>query len=221
MLKLSEDTETLFGDLFTNTVWDGEEVPHCLKDFIYFIDNYASKVVGLRDIAKFYRENKKKTLLDQLTVSDIAYAVLVYENTVHVWEENEEMRARLGAAADDQSGKAEQKYHIKKGTRLPVFVSGWTDEGVAYLCELVKKINKLWSDKAFMDRLRGDWDEYAHTTKRYSFRKVTAECPMSEEELEDDDDEDLIFDLPEDKDVLDDHAEMPFPEVGTATNSGG
>ena len=94
---------------------------------------------------------------------------------------------------------------------LPVFVSGWTYAGVAYLRELVKKIDKLWSDKAFMDRLRGDWNEYAHTTKRYSFRKVTAECPMSEDELEEDDDEDLIFDLPED-----DHALLPLPEVATA-----
>jgi hypothetical protein len=37
-----------------------------------------------------------KTFLDKVTVSDIAYTILVYENTKEVWEENLQIKVAPG-----------------------------------------------------------------------------------------------------------------------------
>jgi hypothetical protein len=38
--------------------------------------------------------NRSKTVLDKVTASDIAYTILVYENTKEVWEEEVQIKAR-------------------------------------------------------------------------------------------------------------------------------
>ena len=55
--------------------------------FLIFIDKYVKLAVGGHFIAKWMKMNRNKTLLDKLTSSDIAYTILVYENSKEVWEE--------------------------------------------------------------------------------------------------------------------------------------
>jgi hypothetical protein len=50
-----------------------------LEPFLCFIDKYISKAVPL--FKKWKRNNKNKTLLDRITPSDIAYTILVFENS--------------------------------------------------------------------------------------------------------------------------------------------
>jgi hypothetical protein len=58
------------------------------ESFLYFLDKYATVMVGgSRGMTKFYKQNRSKTLLDHLTASDIAYSFLVYESAYDVWEE--------------------------------------------------------------------------------------------------------------------------------------
>ncbi len=59
------------------------ETEHLLR----FIDKYVSRAIGNYQIAKWTRANKDKTFMDKVTASDIAYSVIVYENTKEVWEE--------------------------------------------------------------------------------------------------------------------------------------
>ena len=56
------------------------------ESFLYFLDKYAIVMVGgARAMAKYYKNNCRKTLLDRLTPSDIAYSILIYESAYEVW----------------------------------------------------------------------------------------------------------------------------------------
>ena len=60
---------------------------HEAEPFLYFLDKYGTIMVGgAKAMGKYYKANKGKTLLDKLTVSDIAY-IMVYENSYDVWME--------------------------------------------------------------------------------------------------------------------------------------
>ena len=52
-----------------------------------FFDCYVTKIVGKSDINRYLSKNHDKLLLDKITTSDIAYAILVYENSLDVWLE--------------------------------------------------------------------------------------------------------------------------------------
>ncbi len=58
------------------------------EPLLYFLNKYATIVVGgARAMGKYYKQNCGKSLLDKLTVSDIAYSLLVYESSHDVWKE--------------------------------------------------------------------------------------------------------------------------------------
>ena len=48
---------------------------------------YVKQVAINYQIAKWTRTNKHKLILDKVIASDIAYSIIVYENTKEVWEE--------------------------------------------------------------------------------------------------------------------------------------
>ena len=51
------------------------------ESFLYFLDKYSTVMVGgSRGMTKFYKNNRSKTLLDSLTVWDIAYSVILYKS---------------------------------------------------------------------------------------------------------------------------------------------
>jgi len=41
-----------------------------------------------KGMSQFYKNNKGKTLLNKISVSDIAYSILVYESLYDVWVED-------------------------------------------------------------------------------------------------------------------------------------
>ena len=63
----------------------------CLE-FLTFMDYYVSKLIGSRELKKFCVLYPGKTLLDKMTASDIAFAILCYENGVDVWLERIKMK---------------------------------------------------------------------------------------------------------------------------------
>ena len=67
----------LTGDTITITYEENLE-------FLTFMDFYVSKLAGARELKSWSVKNPGKTLLDKMTPSDIAYAILVYENGIDV-----------------------------------------------------------------------------------------------------------------------------------------
>jgi hypothetical protein len=62
--------------------------------FLRFLNKYVSHAVGNHYFLQWSKSNKSKTFLDKVTVSDIAYTILVYENTKEVWEEDLQIKTR-------------------------------------------------------------------------------------------------------------------------------
>jgi len=64
-----------------------------LEDFMWFLDKYVSHAVGNHHFMQCSKSNRTKTFLDKVTASDIAYTILVYENSHEVWKEELQIRA--------------------------------------------------------------------------------------------------------------------------------
>jgi hypothetical protein len=66
------------------------------------------------------KSNRSKTFLDKVTASDIAYTILVYEDTKEVWEED--LKIKASYKNDEERCNAmhhkEPKYHVGRGKRL-------------------------------------------------------------------------------------------------------
>ena len=63
------------------------------EHFLWFLDKYVSHAVGNHYFLQWSKLNRSKTFLDKVTASDIAYTILVYENTKEVWEEDLQIKA--------------------------------------------------------------------------------------------------------------------------------
>jgi hypothetical protein len=165
------------------------------EPLLYFFDKYATIVVGgARALGKYFKQNRGKSLLDKLTVSDIAYSFLVYESAHDVWKE-EVMKAKTCATADERNSfehKAVNKYHVKRGTRLPVYQDGWTTEGQEYFKNLCREIKTLKACDPLWTSLKNHWKRYV--TKYHSFvchtRFDVDEVALEEDDYNKVDDED-------------------------------
>jgi hypothetical protein len=51
------------------------------EDFLRFLDKYVSRAMGTHFVSRWSKSNRTKTILDQITASDIAYTILVYKNS--------------------------------------------------------------------------------------------------------------------------------------------
>ena len=117
-------------------------------------------------MTKYYKNYNGNTLLDQLTASNIAYSVLVYESAHDIWKEEIPKSETCHTIQEKKEFKhtASLKYHVKQGTKIVLFQDGWTQEGRVYfssLCQVfdaLKKSNKIWS------LLQHHWKTY---TKKY------------------------------------------------------
>ncbi len=58
-----------------------------MEHFLQFFDKYVSCAIGSHLFLQWSKSNHTKTFLDRVTASDIAYTILVYENSKEVWEE--------------------------------------------------------------------------------------------------------------------------------------
>ena len=141
----------LFNDIRSWTCDDGLLGYNELFDFMYYIDKFASRLIGQRALGTFYRKNRNKTIFDKLTMQRIAYTILVCENMMEVWEEDcivKEM-CRTKDEIEAYNRTAVQKYHFKKGTRIRKYHDGWTDEGRAYLKTLMQEFGQVFGNIDF------------------------------------------------------------------------
>jgi hypothetical protein len=78
---------------WTSDPEDSEPTYDQLEHFLRFLDKYVSHDVGNHYFLQWSKLNRSKTFLDKVTASDIAYTILVYENTKEVWEEDLQIKA--------------------------------------------------------------------------------------------------------------------------------
>ena len=96
-----------------------------------FLDKYVSHAVGNHYFLQWSKLNRSKTFLDKVTASDIAYTILVYENTKEVWEKDLQIKASYKTDKERRNATHHKKpkYHVGRGKHLKRFANGWTDNG--------------------------------------------------------------------------------------------
>ena len=171
------------------------------ESLLYFLDKYTTIVVGgARAMGKYYKQNRGKTLLDKLTVSDIAYSILVYENAYDVWSE-EIIKTKTCSTEDERKefrSTAMNKYHVKRGTRLPVYQDGWTNDGQNYFKDLCTEIQAMKKNEDLWATLKVHWSTYGKKYHKYSYVDTEngQEEVMSNKKQDVDNDDDCIVSLP-------------------------
>ncbi len=82
-----------------------------------------------------------------MTASDIAYTILVYENTKEVWKEDLKIKASYKNDEErcNEMHHKKTKYHVGRGKHLKRFGIGWTDIGQEYYQELLMIFKELKS----------------------------------------------------------------------------
>lgn len=205
------------------------------EHLLYFFDKYTTIVVGgARAMGKYYKNNRGKTLLDKLTVSDIAYSLLVYESAHDVWEE-ELNKTKTCTTAEEKrlyQGIATNKYHVKRGARLPLYQDGWTNEGKEYYKDLCEEFRKMMNNKELWNTIKEHWQVYTKKFHKYTNvmnkgDNVGIESTVNKEnEVNDNDNDDdaCIVSLPGELDNigmdLDDSESDNNEDEGDSSNNG-
>jgi hypothetical protein len=159
------------------------------EHFLRFLDKYVSHAVGNHYFLQWSKSNRSKTCLDKVTASDIAYTILVYENTKEVWEEY--LKIKANSRTDEKRHNAMHhkapKYHVGRGKHLKRFGDGWTDNGQKYHQELLR-IFKEFKSSDVWNTLQDHWKLYQK--KHYArddnqveeLREPDEECEASDKD---------------------------------------
>ena len=182
-----------------------------------FLDKYVSHAVGNHYFTQWSKSNRTKTFLDKVTASDIAYTVLVYENSNEVWKE--ELKIRAISTTDDERRKATRekkpRYHEGRGKRLKRYGDGWTDHGREYYQQLLGIFKNLKSSDVW-NTLQDYWKLYQK--KQYNKgndNQVDDTGGPDEEECNESDEEDWRMEVEDNvecdgiDDVLSDNKDEP------------
>ena len=175
-------------------------------EFLTFMDFYVSKLAGARELKSWSVKNPGKTLLDKMTASDIAYAILVYENGIDVWMERFQKKQMNTQEQSQVVQSATLKYHHPVGTKLKAYHDGWTQAGRDYYYSLLKTIQRIKGNTELWDVMKDNWRTYLNKNKRGSFVHVAASMgghngeEVEEEEILDEEDtnQSHIIHLPND-----------------------
>ena len=98
----------------------------------------------------------------------------IYENSKDVWAENEDIKKRFGT--DEERKRAVRtavpsKYHIMKGTKLPLYSDGWTNEGRLYFNTLDQTNLILKNDGTYWDNMKEHLRKYTRKNHHYSYEQ--------------------------------------------------
>jgi hypothetical protein len=78
---------------WTSNPQDSKSTYDQAEHFLRVLDKYVSHAVGDHYFLQWIKLNRSKTFLDKVTASNIAYTILVYENTKEVWEKDLQIKA--------------------------------------------------------------------------------------------------------------------------------
>jgi hypothetical protein len=141
------------------------------------------------------KSNRTKTFLDRVTASNIAYTILVYENSKEVWEG--EWHIKKSISDDNQRRQATRqkkfKYHEGRGKQLKRYGDGWTNVRREYYQELLDIFKKLKSSGVWKT-LQDHWKLYR---KKY-WKKVDDQdenLSAQDKECEESDEDDWKIDI--------------------------
>jgi hypothetical protein len=153
-----------------------------------------------------------------VTAPDIAFTILVYENSKEVWEEDLQIKAssRIDEERRNAMHHKKPKYHIGRGKHLKWFGDGWTNNGREYYQELLRNFKELKSSDVW-NTLQDHWTLYQKKHYARDDNQVE-ELRETEEECNASDKDDWQMNMP-DGDEIDDieeasvYDDSPHPRI--------
>ncbi len=94
---------------WTSNPQDSKHTYDQAEHSLQFLDKYVSHAVGNHYFLQWSKSNRSKNFHDKVTALDIAYTILVYENTKEVWEVD--LRIKASSRTDEERHNA---MHHKK-----------------------------------------------------------------------------------------------------------
>ena len=140
------------------------------KVFEYFVKRLLSKIQPNRTKYRNERDYCTKTFDQAFTVSDEAFALLVLDNELHVWNDHLQRRQNDDSAnvAPHETGLRKKYVYLYK--KSP---SGWSEKGKAIYVTLKKQLSELRRHKQestsrYMNKFR---EEAGQPCNRYAVRQ--------------------------------------------------
>ena len=142
-----------------------------------FISNFVVNLYGKRYVKEWTKKNKGSSLLDMITMSDVAYSLTLVDNNVERWEqahmiselpkdEREKWKTPRKLPADERNNyiKIEPKYTSKKNNKGVYKRSGMSEEGIQCYNTHWEAWKRLARNKSSWELLQIGWDTYVDET---------------------------------------------------------
>ena len=159
---------------------DGWEDENVYKIIIRFVAEYVCNIYGKRQIRQWLDSNKGSTFLNLLTISDIAYALTLIENSNVYWTQGDEISKMSREESDkykkknqgEMNNEDKKKYRCKEleftgklGKKTGYLTHGFRPEGIAFY----KNMKVMWKKHLYQKRLRFEklevmWDNFVERT---------------------------------------------------------
>ncbi len=189
--RTSESFSTL---LSVSEEWDRlQDTSAATLELCNLIYYYATNVYGRNSIKNWMRLNQEKSLIDKITASDLAFALIVFENYHPKWvAEIEAQRRRedvdhdedaLANKDDDLANKDPKRKNKKRKrassaaagmtllytkdprTRHPYLECGWKLNGLRRFDKLVSLFHKLKENAVMWERCRVSFQSFIDEKK--------------------------------------------------------
>ena len=140
------------------------------KAFEYFVKRLLSKIHPSRTKYKNEKDYCTKTFDQAFTVSDEAFALLVLDNELHIWNDHIQRKQNKDGANVAPHETGLRKKYVDLYKKSP---SGWTKQGKAIYVTLKKQLSELRRQKQestsrYMDKF---WEEAGQRCNRYAVQQ--------------------------------------------------
>jgi len=177
--------------LSTSNDWDAlHDSSAALNQLYNLIYYYASEVYGRTAIRTWLKANQERSVLDKMTASDLAFALIVFENYYPKWvaeiqdtREQEQRRHddHVADPHDDETGKGPPKKKRKTSVtaasmtlkytqdqkQKKVYLGcGWKPEGLKHYEYLQNLFAGLLANVPVWQNCKDGWDLYIEEKKR-------------------------------------------------------
>ena len=139
------------------------------EPFLTFLDKYVSQLTGARELQNFHKLFPQVPVINKMTVSNIAYAILCYENAYDVWMERYKRERMPFVERETHVKTAKLKYHERSGTKIRAFRDGWTVAGRDYYQKVLEEFQQMRKDSVFWDAVTKHWQTYLNKKRTDSY----------------------------------------------------
>ena len=145
---------------------------------MHFFGCYVPAVYGVRRIRAWLNENKGSTFLDMMTMSDVAFCIMLVHNNIDVWKQDAEIKSlpydqrekyktknwkKLPEKEKSHYLRVLPKFTKRAGVRKVARETGFTKAGQDFYNEALKNWKEMSNYEVGWQELEVGWEQYVQT----------------------------------------------------------